>query len=386
VPRIAPALLGLTLLSVAATPLLAPAPPALAEARHGCPKAESLVPHTKFRHHTLAPGISLTEGNAHDGRGTVDIRVLRVRLTHQHVAVRPLRHSLTERLRLSTLAAHHKHLVAATNTGYFDFYTGDPNGPLVTSRKPVIASTTHQRVVGIATNGRAEGGELWLDMQAVADRIVETVNGINELNPPTGVSVYTPTWGRRSIQTDGALTRKVARSHRLGAVGKSRRAPSSGFLLVARGTAAQLWLRALPTGTRLTLRGGVRTDAAKPFRQAYGTGAQIVTAPGRVTTGFSCDSANTRTPARTAIGYADGGKKLIVAIVADHPGTTTHGLDLDQMSKLMVQLGAGRAWVFDGSGSSELLAKLPHSKRLTLRNYPADGEERPMPLGLGIFD
>jgi hypothetical protein len=50
----------------------------------------------------------------------------------------------------------------------------------------------------------------------------------------------------------------------------------------------------------------------------------------------------------------------------------------------MAQLGVDRAWDVDGSGSTELLAKLPSSGVLTQRTYPADGQERPMPVGLGI--
>jgi hypothetical protein len=61
-----------------------------------------------------------------------------------------------------------------------------------------------------------------------------------------------------------------------------------------------------------------------------------------------------------------------------------HGLDQDQMSKLMVQLGAGQAYSFDGSGSTELLAKLKGASSPTIQNYVADGAERPMPVGLGI--
>ena len=48
----------------------------------------------------------------------------------------------------------------------------------------------------------------------------------------------------------------------------------------------------------------------------------------------------------------------MIAIVADNPNTTMHGLDEDQMSELMVQLGVDQAFAFDGSGSTELLAKL----------------------------
>jgi hypothetical protein len=107
--------------------------------------------------------------------------------------------------------------------------------------------------------------------------------------------------------------------------------------------------------------------------------------PGVIRTGFSCNSLGTKQPARTEIGFSNGGKTLILAIVADDPAKSQHGLDENQMSELMVQLNASQAFAFDGSGSTELLARLGSSKPLTMENYPADGQERPMPVGLGIF-
>jgi hypothetical protein len=141
----------------------------------------------------------------------------------------------------------------------------------------------------------------------------------------------------------------------------------------------------LHTGASLSTTVAVHTSTSVPFAQAYGVGLQIVAQAGHVLTGFGCDSAGTQTPARTSIGYAKGGKQLIIALVDDHPGTTVHGLDENQMSELMVQVGASHAYAFDGSGSTELLARMPGVSGLSLRTYPADGEERPMPLGLGIF-
>src|SRR3954447_7779340 len=95
-------------------------------------------------------------------------------------------------------------------------------------------------------------------------------------------------------------------------------------------------------------------DTPVAFRQAYEAGKTIVATPGVVMTGL-------------------------------YPGTTMHGLDASHVSKLMVELGAAHAYLLDGSGSSEMIARMPSTGRLRLRNYPADGAERTMPVGLGIF-
>jgi exopolysaccharide biosynthesis protein len=125
------------------------------------------------------------------------------------------------------------------------------------------------------------------------------------------------------------------------------------------------------------------TTTGRPFAQAYAVGSRLVH-DGTARTGMECRRRYPQ-PARTAIGFADGGKRLILAVVEDDPGTPMHGLDADQTARLMHDLGASEAYMFDGSGSTEMLARLPRSSALSLRNYPADGLERPMPVGFGIF-
>ena len=92
----------------------------------------------------------MTAGTATDSRGTVNMHVLRVNLDSKNVSLRTAVHSLAERSPLSLLAQGHPHLVAATNTGYFDFRTGAPTDPLITASYPYVISTAHQAVVGRA--------------------------------------------------------------------------------------------------------------------------------------------------------------------------------------------------------------------------------------------
>jgi hypothetical protein len=127
------------------------------------------------------------------------------------------------------------------------------------------------------------------------------------------------------------------------------------------------------------------TDAKRPFRQAYSYSAQVVMAGGVARTDLTCRRRYPQ-PARTVIGWADHGRRLLLLVVDDKPGTDMHGLDSNQAARVMADLGANQAFLLDGSGSSEMLARLrSHPDRLSLRNYPADGEERSMPVGFGIF-
>jgi hypothetical protein len=298
-------------------------------------------------------------------------------------------HSIAERSALSSLAQNHPHLVAVTNTGYFDFRSGAPTVPLIAAGAPLVISKAHQAVVGLsAATGELQSGRVWWSATLTAGKRSHALVAENETYPPAGISVYNSKWGAASVPGHwNAEARAVVKGVVTGSQGSSRHGfavPSGGYLLVANGESADAWLSSLSDGTAVSIASSVKTSAPKPFVQAYGVGINIVDKAGEARTGFSCNSANTKQPARTAIGWTNGGRTMVIAIVADDPFTSMHGLDENQMSELMTQLGVSKAWAFDGSGSSELLAKLQGSSGLTLQNYPADGQERQMPLGLGV--
>lgn len=353
-----------------------------------CPAPESLVAGTTWHTHHLSKGVVLTEGRRSDNHGYVDLHVLKVDVTNKHVAFGPLVRRLAHRSPLSQLAAGRSTLVAATNTGYFDFDAGAPLGALVDRTHPWISSTARSPVVGFGTTGLVQAGEISLSGTITTGRNLTTrLAGLNVLKPGTGITAYTSRWGSTHVTLpNDAVTRYVSAGRVSSSLGHSDLAPTAagGYLLVARGTTATSWLSALKTRAAATVSTKVTSTTKKPFSLAYGVGSQLVHL-GVEGSGFTCRRRYPQ-PARTAIGFADGGKQLILALVADDPGAPMHGLDSAQMARVMKDLGAGEAYLFDGSGSTELLARMPATpSALSLRNYPADGAERPMPLGFGIF-
>jgi hypothetical protein len=278
-------------------------------------------------------------------------------------------------------------LVAATNTGYFDFDAGAPLGPLVDRKHPWLSSATKATVVGFGTTGLVQAGEIGLAGTATVGRSSsKPLAGLNVVSPTTGVTAYTSRWGSVGITLPrGAVSRYVVGGRVSSTSGRFESAPTSaGYLLVARGTTATSWLSSLRQHAAVTVTTKVTSTTKRPFASAYAVGSRLVHA-GVAGTTFSCRRRYPQ-PARTAIGFADGGKRLLVALAADNPGTPMHGLDSVQMARVMKDLGAQEAYLFDGSGSTELLARMPSDPtRLSLRNFPADGVERPMPVGFGIF-
>jgi hypothetical protein len=350
-----------------------------------CPRPESLVPNTVWHRYTLTKGVVLSEGQAKDRKGIVSMHVLTVDLTQRGISLRPLTRHLAQRSALSSLAAGKPHLIAATNTAYYDFDTGAPLGPVVFQSRPMTAFASGRPVVGIGTDHLVRWGHLRL-AGTVKAGTTRTLAALNVLNVPTGLTLFTPKWGDRRVRVPyGAVTRYVTSGKVSSGAGRYTSPPTSGqLMLVARGQQAATWLSGLKRGTAVTTRLAVKSDTTVALTQAYQAGTTIVAKPGVVRSGLRC-RARYPQPARTAVGIANGGRKLMLVVVTDHPGTSMHGLTASQMSKLMVELGAAHAYLFDGSGSSEMLARVPVSSDLTLRNYPADGTERTMPVGLGIF-
>src|SRR5690349_20973267 len=129
-------LVAASLVPVAAAQIAAPAGASTGYTTN-CPKPEALVSRATWHHHTLTKGVVLAEGSAPDPRGTVSMHVLTVDMTQPGIALRPLMRHLAQRSPLSTLAAGHPKLVAATNTAHYDFYTGAPLGPVISATKPV---------------------------------------------------------------------------------------------------------------------------------------------------------------------------------------------------------------------------------------------------------
>ena len=359
-----------------------------------CPPAESLVTGTAWQSRTVAAGVTLREGNREDDDGYVRMHVLRVSLTTAGVRVHPIAVHLASRTRLSALARGRAHLVAATNSGYFDFRVGAPTGPVVDGGHALLASSAPQQVVGVNWLGRAQAAPLALKATVTVGTTKHTLQGLDMLTPPVGISVYDGRWGSSPVTLPrDTASRTVSAGVISSGVGAHVFVPAGGLLLVGRGSTARAWLGALHYRQRVSYSSTVTSPVAHPFRSAFAVGTTLVL-NGVVRHGLGC-RADEPQPARTAIGFTASGATLIIAEVEDEPWRFIHGLDNDQMARLMHDLGAAQAFELDGSGSTEMLARLtaasnPVCQRtnvssLSCRTFPADGQERSMPVGIGIF-
>jgi hypothetical protein len=382
--------------ATAATPLPQPA----TQFHQPCPAPQSLVTGGHWRAHRLAPGVTLREKSARDrtvggAPGVVSMHVLTVDTTRHTVRTAPLFTHIAQRQPLSQLADGHEHLVAATNTGFFDFYRGAPLGPVFDADRPLSIGSTGAPIVGLTRAGRIHAAHAHLVGTVSAAGHRSPLVSQNYLTPARGLSLYTQQWGFAPVPLPAGRTsviRQIKQGRLDGAAMHGNHAPSTrGDLLVASTPETESWLRGLPSGTPITVRSRVATSTKAHLVEGYDVGLRLVRPGGTPQPGLACQERDSQA-ARTAVGIADGGRKLLILVVADHPNMrytpghrVMHGLDHRQMARVMIDLGASQAWEWDGSGSSEMIARLPHSDRLEIRNYCADGAERPMPIGFGVF-
>lgn len=350
-----------------------------------CPPAKHLLKsRTHFRHHTLGPGVRLAEAHLGHHHHRLELSVVRVNLHNRHSAVAPLHHAITSRHRLSKLARR-PHLLAATNGTYFNFAFGAPTVPFVSHRKPVVLSRQHERVAGISVRQRAQDGFVWLVGRVSGGAADHRIAALNDVTPPAGLSLYTPTWGGKKVPL--RLLSKTLVIHHGGVpaqVGTHRRVPPKGVLLVGSTPGAIAALYQLSRAGEADIRYHVNTDAPHDFQQAYGVGTQVVASAHHVRSGLYC-SIDEVYAARTDFAWRHHGHQLILATIESPRGSEHYGVDENQMSQIMVALGAARSFALDGGGSTELVARLPGQHKLTIRTPRRKGHERPIPLGVGVY-
>lgn len=348
-----------------------------------CPKPESLVAGTRWRRRVPSSGVLLMEGQRHDSRGIVGMHVLEVDVKNSHVAFAPLMHHVADRATLTSLSRHTK-LVASTNAGFFDLGSGAPLNPVVVGGQPVFGPSLTSAAVGFGPDGLLHSAALAATGTVTGDNDPLPLAGWNPAQPLEGVNAYSARWGNHPVPLPrDAISRLVTNGAVSSAPGRVRTAPAHGYLLVARGPVAVGWLRSLATGDKVSVRVTLTSSNRVPLSLAYAVGTHLV-AGGVAGTGFSCKRTEHH-PARTAIGWTSDRRHLILVVVDNVLHSKFHGLEPDQMARLMHDLGAAEAFMFDGGGSTEMVVRPRPGWRLSVRNHPSDNRERKIPVGFGIF-
>lgn len=350
---------------------------------HNCMAPTNLVRGTSWKWHHPAAGVSLQEGQHRDPRGVVRMHVLRIDVKNPHLRFAPLMRHVAERHTLSALARR-RTLVAATNAGYFDGGNGAPLNPVVVGGRPVFGPAITSAAVGFVRDGLMQNAAIAVSGTVTGGKDALPLAGWNAAQPQEGINVYSARWGSHPVPMPGdAIGRLVTHGVVASSPNRRRTVPGTGYRLVARGAVAAGWLKSLRLGDPVSVRVSLRSSKRTPFTLAYAVGTHLVR-DGVATTGSSCKRTE-RLPARTAIGWAADRRHVMLVSVDRKPHSRFHGLEPDQMARLMHDLGANEAYLFDGGGSTEMVVRPRPGSRLSIRNYPSDGRERRIPLAFGVF-
>ncbi|WP_377273047.1 phosphodiester glycosidase family protein [Peterkaempfera sp. SMS 1(5)a] len=336
----------------------------------------------------VAPGIALTSFDIFGRTGWMRVHVLNADLGTESVTVDLIADKVSEARPLAR-ATDAQHAVAAVNGDYFDITeTFAAEGPEIqdgrlrkgTSRPATVAAVGADRVARLA------------DLVITgAVTVAGTSRPLAALNsaavPADGIAVFTPLWGsghRTLIQDPGPYTELVVSGGRVTAVNgqlTDTGVPDDGMVVVGRGAAASQLATARP-GDTVSVAFAPQSDAASTLRMALGSGSVLVRNGTAID--FPPDTGNDAPKPRTAIGWLNGGHRLLLVAV-DGSANFSAGLGFDDMAALLVRLGATDAFMLDGGGSTELVARRPGDAGVGVVNTPSDGSERPVPNGVGLF-
>ncbi|MFJ5214437.1 phosphodiester glycosidase family protein [Streptomyces sp. NPDC088354] len=344
----------------------------------------------------IGPGIGLQHVKAVDQKGWYDAQFLTVDLSNSAVGTDLLSSGPVASGGPLSEAVNKAGAVAGVNGDFFDIGNSNAalggeiqNGQLVKTAD-ISGGRKH---VGVSKDGVAQLVDLTVDTTAKfagADHKVSSINAANVGGiPADGMVAFTPAWGTYSrnsgltgvandqiaevLVKDGAVV-SVTPSGPAG----SGAIPDGGFVLVGRGAAASA-IRALQPGDPATLSHSLADNVAKTMQFAIGHGGTIVSG------GQPVKGLDTSIAPRTALGFKDGGKTLVLATWDGPGGTGKGGIGIDKEARDLAAMGVETAVNLDGGGSSTMVARGLGDDDATVRNVPSDGHERNDPNGVGVF-
>ncbi|MGV9654012.1 phosphodiester glycosidase family protein [Streptomyces sp. NPDC003554] len=343
----------------------------------------------------IGPGIDLQHLKALDQKGWYDAQYLTVDLSDRAVGTDLLTSGPVSSGGPLSEAADKAGAVAGVNGEFFDI--GNSNAALggeVQDGKLVKSADIGGRQhVGVSKDGIAQLVDLTVDATADfagADHKVLSINAANGGGVPAdGLIAFTSAWGdySRNRGLTGVSNDQIAEVLvRNGSVvsvtpngpAGSGTIPDDGFVLVGRGAAATA-IRALQPGDPVKLDYQLADNAARTMKFALGHGGTIVSG-GQVVKGL-----DTSIAPRTALGFKNGGKTLVLATWDGPGGTGKGGVGIDKEARDLAAMGVETAVNLDGGGSTTMVARALGEDTATVRNVPSDGHERNDPNGVGVF-
>ncbi|MCM3077523.1 phosphodiester glycosidase family protein [Brevibacillus invocatus] len=348
----------------------------------------------------IGEGTTLIKYTKSYGDQAVTVMVTKVDLNNPYVEVKPIYGTngrLTERQTITQMARE-TGAVAAINADFFNMTKrGAPFGIVMKDQQLVssMGLISYWYSLGITSDKTALVEKFGFNGKVTANSgTAYPLQGINkeEYNPSEGrkshqnqLNMYTPAFGQTSLGTisgykdvvEVLFVDNVAKEVRVNQPGFY--IPYNGYVLWGHGAAAEFLKQQFPVGSTAKVEYQT-TPLNQDWVQAVG-GNVLLVDQGKALTSFQADKSITSLNARTAVGASQDGKTLYMVTVEGNKGVY-----LDELARIMAEIGSFRAVNFDGGGSTTMSARMLGDIHANLAVRPTGGTERRVPTGLAVFN
>lgn len=337
----------------------------------------------------------------HAGEQLIKIFVLKLDLNNPYLEIKSLvgaDGTLAERATVSQMIAGQKNAVAAVNGGFFMMNTGKPIGavirdgelissPVMRSDMPVFALDQNLKPIfaffKFSGEVKAANGNtypLFGVNKPAYDLEDGTPSDIDHL------TLYNRYWGPRPRGAHPAYPDAVVAlvendtvKEVVCAKDAQFNIPPNGYVLWGAGTAAGFLRDNLLPGQQVRVGYKTVPDYQK-IKLATGSNTFLV--KNKQVAEFQ-EELKGKT-ARTAVGFADGGKILYFVVV--EKSSASNGMEQRDLARFLAGLGVEEALNLDGGGSTTLVARRLGDFTPSPVNVPKEGRERKIPDAIGIFN
>ncbi|OYN88597.1 phosphodiester glycosidase family protein [Parenemella sanctibonifatiensis] len=356
---------------------VAPQAPAYAQADQGVTQSLRSEDAALVDSHTseLAPGVNLTRFERRQDRAWVGGNVLELDLTAGNLSIDMVDGDSVagDNRTVSDFIEGQDDVVAAVNGDFFDMnatdapiHTNYADGEMRSFRDGSLAFTMADGVAAI---------ERLMTQSAIAGPAGSVdIKGVNTPDVTNGVTVFNQAWG--SYPLDGLLAGAPVRILTIedGRVASVSTDPASvsgsvdlspgRMIVVARGSQWGSSLDGFQVGDEVS----IDLQASSSPDTAVGGNWQLVT------NGELTDTEQV-TAGRTAVGISRDGTRLYIVTV-DGRRADANGMTVQELARLMRDLGAWNALNLDGGGSTTMVGRPAGSEDPVVLNQPSDGGQR----------
>lgn len=341
---------------------------------------------------TISSGLQYEIIRKFDSSGWTNINVLKVDLTDKYTSIKPLL-SKDGAKRVDTIKnmVVDSNAIAGINADFFYYnHFSTPVGPIIKDGKFVSStnnSTKPYPVFFVDNDKKSFIDVLHCTYEVIGEnKDPLKVYSINKDGSFDGVTMFDKGWSEKTVGNTyvNDLTEVIVEDDKVISITTGQipvDMPENGYTLVGKGFAGEQLKAYFKIGDKVKLKIQPSLDLSD-IDTAIGGGALLVK-DGMANNDYVINPKGNNP--RTALGITKSKDQLIIVTV-DGRHKNFKGLTLEEMSKLMIELGSYNAINFDGGGSTTMVLSTLDSDDPQVVNYPSDGALRKVVNGLGVFN